>query len=169
ELIRNWTEVGALVQENNYWVAVAPLDHVLPPSIVGALRHRFARLSSDIIDLLRVASIIGRVFDVSLLAEVEGQEIEAAEERLLVAARAGLLSADQKGVFTFSHDKIRETLYAEVSTSRRQRLHGAIGRALEARDNAKSSYRLAELAFHFARSNDRERGATYSLRAAEQA
>jgi len=172
ELLRNWIEVGALVQENNYWVAVAPLDHALPPSIVGALRQRFARLSSDIIDLLRVAAIIGRAFDVSLLAEVEGQEIEVLEERLLVARRAGLLRADQKGVFTFSHDKIREVLYAEVSTSRRQRLHGAIGRVLEARydrGNAKSSYRLAELAFHFARSSDRERGAIYSMQAAEQA
>jgi DNA-binding CsgD family transcriptional regulator len=103
---------------------------------------------------------------------VEGQEIEAVEERLLVATRARLLSADQKGIFTFGHDKIREVLYAEVSTSRRQRLHEAIGRVLEARydqENAKSSYRLTELAFHFARSRDRERGAAYSQRAAEQA
>src|SRR5205085_11603512 len=108
------------------------------------LRQRFARLSPDVIDHMRIAAIIGRTFDLSLLAEVEGQEGEALEELLLEAVRARLVRADQKGVFTFSHDKIRETLYAEVSTSRRRRLHEAIGRVLEAqydRENAKSPYR----------------------------
>lgn len=172
ELIRGWLEVGALVQECNQWVAIAPLEHSLPSSIVGALRQRFTRLSSSIIDHLRIAAIIGRAFDPSLLATVEGQEIEAVEECLLEAVRSGLVRTDQKGVFTFSHDKIRECLYAEVSSSRRRRLHEVIGRVLEAqydRQSPKSTYLLAELAFHFARSGDRVRGAVYSQLAAEQA
>lgn len=172
ELIRGWLEVGALVQQKNQWVAIAPLEHSLPSSIVGALRQRFTRLSSSIIGRLRIAAIIGRAFDLSLLATVEGQEIEVIEECLLEAVRAGLVRTDQKGVFTFSHDKIRECLYAEVSSSRRRRLHEVIGRVLEARydqQSSKSTYLLAELAFHFARSGDRMRGATYSQLAAEQA
>ena len=172
ELIRGWLEVGALVQENNQWVAVRSLEHSLPSSIVGALRQRFTRLSSSIINHLRIAAIIGRAFDLSLLAAVEGQEIEAVEECLLEAVGAGLVRTDQKGVFTFTHDKIRECLYAEVSSSRRRRLHEDIGRVLEARydqQSPKSTYLLAELAYHFARSGDRIRGATYSCLAAEQA
>ena len=50
ELIRGWLEVGALVQEHHHWVAVRSLEHSLPSSIVGALRQRFTRLSSNIID-----------------------------------------------------------------------------------------------------------------------
>ena len=172
ELIRGWLEVDALVQENNQWVAVGSLEHSLPSSIVGALRQRFTRLSSNIINHLRIAAIIGRAFDLSLLAAVEGQEIEAVEECLLEAVGAGLVRTDQKGVFTFTHDKIRACLYAEVSSSRRRRLHEDIGRVLEARygqQSPKSTYLLAELAYHFARSGDRTRGATYSCLAAEQA
>ena len=172
ELIRGWLEVGALVQEHHQWVAVRSLEHSLPSSIVGALRQRFTRLSSHIIDHLRIAAIIGRAFDLSLLTAVEGQEIEAVEECLLEAVGAGLVRTDQQGVFTFTHDKIRECLYAEVSSSRRRRLHEDIGRVLEARyshQGPKSTYLLAELAYHFARSGDRMRGATYSCLAAEQA
>ncbi len=172
ELIRVWIEAGALVKENKHWVTVGPLEHTLPQSIVGALRQRFTRLSPGIIDQLRIAAIIGRTFDLTLLSAVEGQEIEAVEERLLEAAHAGLIRADQRGVFTFSHDKIRESLYTEVSTSRRRRLHETIGRVLEARykqQSTKSTGQLAELAFHFTHSSDRIRGVTYSQQAAEQA
>ncbi len=172
ELLQGWLERGALVQEDNQWAAVAPLEQSLPASIVGALRQRFAQLPSDVIDHLRIAAIIGQTFDLSLLASVEGQEAETIEERLLEAERARLVRADQAGVFKFSHGKIRQCLYTEVSTSRRQRLHEAIGRTLEARyekGSTKSTFQLAELAFHFTHSEDHIRGVTYSQLAAEQA
>src|SRR6266516_6298359 len=161
ELLDGWIESGALNHELQQWVAVASLAHALPPTIVGALRQRFARLAPAIIDHLRVAAIIGRSFDPSLLALVEGQEIEAVEECLLEAARAGLIRADQQGRFLFSHNKIRECLYSEVSTSRRRRLHERIGHALEAQseqEQTMSMHRLADLAFHFARSGDLVQG-----------
>ena len=173
ELLHGWIETGALIQEDQQWVAVALLEQTLPPSIVGALRQRFARLSTESIDDLRVAAIIGRTFDPSLVAAIQQQESEAVEERLLEAAHAHLVQADREGSFTFSHDKIRECLSAEVSTSRRRRLHGLIGHLLEEHyeqeGTAKQVYQFTELAFHFVQSDDRERGIAYSLRTATQA
>src|SRR5260370_4851854 len=86
ELLDGWIEEGALVHAHNQWMAVTPLDHALPPSIVGALRQRFERLSAEGIDHLRVAAIIGRTFNLSLLAAVQEQEVEAIEAGLLLAA-----------------------------------------------------------------------------------
>jgi predicted ATPase/DNA-binding CsgD family transcriptional regulator len=173
ELIRGWVEVGSLVLEHAHWIALASLEQTLPLSIVAALRKRFAQASPAVIDHLRVAATIGRTFDPSLLATIEDQDdVEVVEERLLEAAQAGLVRAEPTSQFTFSHEKIRECLYAEVSTTRRKRLHGKIGQALEARYNqesTRSAYQLAELAFHFAHSGDRRRGATYSRQAAELA
>jgi len=172
ELLQGWIEMGALIQDDKHRIAVALLEYTLPSSIVGALRQRFARLSPDVIDHLRIAAIIGRTFDLSLLATVEGREAEGIEERLLEAEHARLVTTDQTGMFKFSHDKIRECLYAEVSASRRQRLHNAIGQTLEVRyekEQTKSIYQLAELAFHFTQSGDRIRGVTYSQLAAELA
>jgi predicted ATPase/DNA-binding CsgD family transcriptional regulator len=172
ELLEGWIEAGALVHEQNQWMAVTPLDHALPPSIVGALWQRFERLSTESVDHLRVAAIIGRTFDLSLLAAVQEQEVEAIETSLLEAARARLVRTDQTGTFTFTHDKIRECLYTEVSTSRRRRLHGLIGGLLEARYGQEQTmhvHQLAALAFHFVHSSDQPRGVHYSLCAATQA
>src|SRR5207247_7227613 len=69
----------------------------------------------------------------------------------------------------FSHDTIREYLYSEVTPARRRRLHGFIGRLLEAHLDQEDARQLAQLAFHFAHSGDRARGATYSQLAAAQA
>lgn len=172
ELLDGWIEVGALVYERNQWIAVTPLDHALPPSIVGALWQRFERLSAESIDHLRVAAIIGRTFDLSLLATVQEQEMEVIEADLLEAVRARLIRTDQAETYTFTHDKIRECLYAEVSTSRCRRLHGLIGGLLEAQygqGETMNVHQLAALAFHFAHSYDQLRGVDYSLRAATQA
>ena len=172
ELLQDWIEAGKLVQENRQWVVTEPLKNSLPEGIFGTLRQRFARLPGLVIDDLRCAAVIGRTFDLTLLAGIREQEAEVVEERLLLAERAGLVRTDQKGIFTFSHEKIREALYAEISSSRRKHLHGAIGRALEARYDLKSGKKvdhLAELTFHFTRSGDRTRCAIYSQLAAEEA
>ena len=175
ELLRGWQETGVLTcrragpHAHPCWTLNMPLESGLPPSIVGAIRQRLARLAPAVVDHLRIAAIIGRTFSTVLLAEVEGREAEALEEELLAAERAHLIRGDRAGVFTFGHDKVRECLYAEVSSARRRRLHGQIGLALETRSTQESTQRLAELAIHFARSDDRARGVDYSRRAAEQA
>lgn len=172
ELLHGWIEAKNLIWDNEQWVAVAPLEDTLPSSIVGALRQRFALLSSDVINHLRVAAVIGRTFDLLLLATVEEQELELVEEHLIEAEHARLIRSDAEGCFTFSHDKVRACLYAEVSTSRRRRLHEAIGKILEAhyeQDCQKNARLLAAIAFHFTRSGDTGRAVTYAHQAAEQA
>lgn len=49
ELLDDWIEGGGLVHEHHQWVAVSSLAHALPPSIVGALRQRFTRLSAQLL------------------------------------------------------------------------------------------------------------------------
>jgi len=172
ELLHGWIETRALAHQHGQWLAVTPLDQALPLTIVGALHQRFARLSPTSIDHLRIAAIIGRTFDLALLAAIEAKEIEVVEEQLREAVHARLVLDNQQGTLTFSHDKIRECLYAEVSTSRRRRLHGSIGQLLEehyASAKMLNVQQLAEMAFHFARSSDRAKGIQYSHRTAVQA
>jgi DNA-binding NarL/FixJ family response regulator len=172
ELLRGWVETKAIIKNEEHWFTPFPLECTLPSNIIGVLRQRFALLSPETIRHLRVAAIIGRTFDLALLATVEEQEVESLEEQLIEAERAHLVHTEEGRIFTFNHDNIRACLYAEVSTSRRRRLHEAIGRILEARyerENTKSAYDLAAIAFHFAHSDDAERAAAYNQQAAEQA
>ena len=173
ELLRNWRDAGALTQtERGRWTLTTAQAPALPPGIAGAVRQRLARLRPETVELLRTAAILGRTVDTALLAEAVGQDVEAVEESLQEAAQASLLSSatiGAQGAYTFSHDKIRESLYDDMTHARRQRLHGFIGRALEARSQSPDAQRLVELAYHFANSGDRIRGADYAQRAAQLA
>lgn len=168
-LLHAWQEAGALQMESQRWTFCGALPAELPAGIAGVIYQRLARLSEKSVDVLRTAAILGRTFDLALLAEVVGQEQEEIEERLIEAARAGLLHIRSPEIYTFSHDKIRECLYSEVTPLRRKRLHGFIGHALETQAAQANAQQLSSLTFHFARSGDHERGVRYSLLAAERA
>jgi predicted ATPase/DNA-binding CsgD family transcriptional regulator len=169
ELLREWlqTEVLTVTPEHASIGSSPPAS--LPASISSLIRHRFARLPKVVLETLHTAAILGRTFASSFLAEVMGHDEEVVEERLLTAVQAGILRSDPPEVYTFSHDTLRECLYSEVTPARRRRLHGFIGRVLEAHLDREDVQQLAQLAFHFARCGDRVRGATYSQLAAAQA
>lgn len=170
ELLRDWLEGGGVVQQEEHWILAPAFDAGrIPPGIVGAIQLRVGRLPPDVTGLLRTAAVIGRTFDPRLLAAVENLPVDFVEERLATAHQTGLLRADRPGTWTFSHDKIRECLYTQVTPARRQHLHKSIGLALEARNDRDDAGRLSVLAFHFVRGDDRERGIAYSTRAAETA
>ena len=169
ELLRGWGHAGALNLTPEGWAFHAESAGAIPASILSAVRLRIGRLPADAIDHLRVASVIGRSFSVELLARVLGEPTESVEARLREAVLHHLVEADDTGGFRFTHDIIRACLYREVSTARRQRLHAQIGAVLESSSTTRGPQQLAELAFHFSRSADSERGAAYSQQAAERA
>src|SRR3989337_2244170 len=71
--------------------------------------------------------------------------------------------------YSFSHALIRETLYEELSTTRRVRLHRQIGEAIEEID---PEGRLSQLAYHFceaAPGGDIDKAVDYAKRAGERA
>src|SRR5947199_699552 len=169
EVLRAWLETGTLTLTPSQANISTSLPESLPASISGLIRYRLARLPPQVLETLRTAAILGRTFAGSFLAEGLGQDEELVEEALLTTVRAGVLRSDPPEMYTFSHDTLRECLYSEVTPTRRRRLHGFIARVLEARMDQEDAQQFAQLAFHFARSGDRVRGATYSELAAAQA
>lgn len=169
ELLRDWLDEGALTLLDDRWSLTASNTDRLPSGIVAVIRQRLARLPQEVVDTLRTAAVLGRTFDLAPLAGICERDVTAVEDALILAAERRLLRRDGPESFSFCHDRTRECLYTEVSTSRRRRLHEAIGLALEGSADPANSQQLATLAFHFARSGDRARGALYSQRAAEQA
>ncbi len=72
----------------------------LPSSIAGAVRQRLGRLPPETLELLRTAAIVGRTFDLGLLAEAAGQEPEAVEECLQPAVCTRLIFQSDSGAYT---------------------------------------------------------------------
>ena len=133
--------------------------------------RRVARLPGDGGPVLRVAALIGRDFDLSLLERV----VDVPEDDLLdlldAAVRAGILVevASAPGRYSFVHALVRTTLEGELSATRRARLHRRIAQAIEAAPNLEPW--LVELARHYAAAGPEEadRAVAYAVRAARQA
>jgi predicted ATPase len=145
----------------------------MPASIRDVVGRRLSRLSETCNQALAVASVLGREFNLPLLARVSGQATDPLLDALEEAARAQLIEEDLPATrYRFSHALVQETLYAELSTGRRVRLHRQAGEALEALHAHDLVPQLAALARHFFQSasfGTADKAVDYALRAAERA
>ena len=76
------------------------------------------------------------------------------------------------GRFSFVHALIRETLYGELTTTRRVRLHRRVGEAIERLAQGRSDPPLADLAYHFvqaASADAADKAIDYATRAGDRA
>lgn len=107
----------------------------VPVPVREVVLRRIARLPRTAAEMLSVAAIAGRHFDIEVVAEAASVEIEAALEVLDTAVAAGLIVEDQQrlGWFRFTHALAAEALYETTGRLRRVRLHRRIGAVVRAR------------------------------------
>ncbi len=150
EMLRHLNETG-LLQRNAASAKDDAPDLGLPEGVREVIGHRLSRLSEPCNRALSLASVLGREFDLRVL-EALG---DVAEEPLLdaidEAKGAHLIDevAGSAGRYTFHHALIRRTLYDELTTPRRVRLHRRVGEALEQLSAGKQDLPLPDLAHHF--------------------
>ncbi len=153
EMVRHLVETGAIYQRGDgRWVASVDLRAVgLPVSVREVVGRRLARLGPDTERVLALASVIGRDFDLSLLATVAHMEVDDLIDLCDAAvANRVLQTTDRTDRYTFAHALIEHTLYDSLSPARRAHAHGAVGEALEAHLGADPGERAGELAYHWA-------------------
>jgi class 3 adenylate cyclase/tetratricopeptide (TPR) repeat protein len=151
EVFRHLLEEGRLLDADGRWrtdVDVAEFD--VPESIRLVVGRRLERLSDAARKLLTSAALLGRVFDVDLLTEAAGVDEDELLDGLEEAELARLVLPVEGGGerFEFGHELIRQTLLADLSTLRRQRLHLRVADAIEARADGRLEEVAADLAYH---------------------
>jgi DNA-binding SARP family transcriptional activator len=138
----------------------------LPLSIREVVGRRVTRLGDTTRDALSLASVVGRDFEVGVLARVTGLETDALVELCDRAVTAALLmEAEVAGWYTFAHALIERTLYDDLSGARRGHAHRAVAEALEELCGDDPAERVGELAYHWARAAQ----PAYSAKAMEYA
>jgi tetratricopeptide (TPR) repeat protein len=152
ELLRHLGESGGVfVGEDGRWAVAGELDEIgLPGSVRDVVGRRVARLGDEALRVLTLAAVIGREFDVDLLAEL----VDIDEDPLLdlmdaAVAAAILVESDAVCRYRFGHALIQHSLYDELSPTRRQRAHKRIAESLEAQTTPADAATLAELAHHW--------------------
>ncbi len=176
EILRGLSESGALMfdEATGRWSIDGSAAIALPESVREVIERRVERLGEESLEVLRLAAVAGREFDLELLCAVA----ELGEARLLdhleTAVAASLLaeSSDHVGRFRFAHALINQTLYDGLGATRRARMHQRVAQALEDLYGADPGEHLGELALHWrlaAVSVDKAKAADYAFKAGEQA
>lgn len=119
----------------------------VPVLVREVVLGRIARLPRPAVEVLSVAAVVGRNFDIAVVADVVPVGIDAALTALDTAIAAGLIVEDQRrlGWFRFTHALVAEVLYETTGRLRRARLHRWIGAAA---DRAGTAERTAGTAPH---------------------
>lgn len=152
EVLRHLTETEQIVRnEFGRWVGRTDIRAVgLPVSVKEVVGRRLAALGADAHQVLALASVMGRDFDVALLAAVAKVDEEQVIDLCDAAVAAAVLqTTDRADQYTFAHALIEHTLYTGLSPARRARAHRAVAEAIEAVVGLDGSERVCELAHHW--------------------
>jgi DNA-binding SARP family transcriptional activator len=173
ELVRHLGESGATYRRRGTWSYYAEAGGVgVPEGVREVLGRRLNRLSDAAREALRWASVIGAEFSLDALEAVAGgSETEAVLNAVEEAVGAHLVVERGYGRYAFAHALVRETIYAEFTTTRRARRHRDVGVALESLP-VDEAQRLPALVHHFAEAatlGEAAKAADYAVAAAHQA
>jgi DNA-binding CsgD family transcriptional regulator len=138
-----------------------------PLSIRAGVLARFEALPSQQRDILLVAAVIGRSFDIELLVELTGLPARSVAAALSGARDALLVLEirERPGSFVFRHAMTREILYRELLAVQARAIHREIAERMERTRDADSF----DLAHHWRAAGDRLRAAGAYERAGDAA
>src|SRR4051794_23649854 len=145
-------EITRLLSSEGALAGSGPVEVGLPPGVRDVIGRRFRRLSEDCRGTLTTASVLGGEVALDALARMTGDSPAQLLDVLDEALEARLLdeAPGAPARLRFSHALVRDTLYNGLTPSRRARLHGVAGEALEALYAGNPEPHLSELAHHFA-------------------
>ena len=176
EILRHLVESGRIYpNEDGVWISDVTTirDLGIPKGIKDAIGGRLDRLGEGPRELLEVASVLGREFDLDQLTMIAEGEREVVADRLDEATGGDIITtvdgAPQR--FRFVHAAVHDTLYEGLATSRRIELHRRAGEALEELYADRIESHLGELTYHFveaAPGGDAEKAADYAWWAGER-
>ncbi len=157
-------ESARLLASEGALVAVSEV----PQGVRDVLRRRLALLPADARSAVQLTAAVGLEADVAVLVDAADTDEDALLDGLDAALAADLLTESGPGRVRFVHALVRDTVYTDLSSLRRARLHARIAQVLRRH----RPHELAALAHHFARSGSPEHtslAVDYALRAAEAA
>ncbi len=104
----------------------------VPRGVRDVLSRRLARLSSDTVEVVAAAAVLGTDADLPVLAATLDRPVDAVRDLLDDAVRSGLVEPlDDRGPVQFVHGVVREVLLDGLGARRAAALHEQAGRALE--------------------------------------
>jgi class 3 adenylate cyclase/tetratricopeptide (TPR) repeat protein len=171
EVIHALDERRLLVREDGTIRLAGPTQIEFPATIQDIIQARVDRLDEPVKQTIQIAAVIGREFDLPLLARLVPSPTEVAAhleslKRLDLVHEARLFP---KLEYRFKHAVIQDVVYRSLLGSRRQLLHGAIARSIEKLHGELREEQPAVLAHHYSLSEDQQRAIPFALLTGDRA
>ncbi|MDQ2885981.1 MAG: AAA family ATPase [Chloroflexota bacterium] len=158
--------VSPAESEHLHWQP--PLDdaRTLPPRVHAVLVGRLAQLSASARTFVELAATIGREFTLDFLIGGGLADTDSAVRALDELWYKRIVREHGANGYDFTHDKLREVAYAEISAPQRHMLHRRVAQALEARHVEDLDAVSGQLASHYERAGMIEQALPFYQRAA---
>jgi predicted ATPase len=141
----------------------------LPPRIYAVIAARLAQLSTGAHELVGLAATVGREFAVDILRMASGGDEAHLAHGLDELWQRRIVRSVQNNNFDFSHDKIRDVAYAELSPIKQRYWHVQVAHALETLHADNVDPVSAQLAAHYDQAGEALRAISFYQRAADVA
>ena len=167
ELVRGLVESGALQLDGGVARLTRALDDIpIPDTVQEVIAARLDRLSPGVKRVAQVAAVIGRQFDARQLSQVLDGEDADITAALTELERRGLVhrKGAERDTLRFGESLTQEIAYESLLLKQRRLLHERIAITLES--SAVDAKESALLAYHYTRSDNRNKAITATLQAA---
>jgi Nif-specific regulatory protein len=142
----------------------------IPGGAASILMERVEALDDGTRAMLESAAVFGEVCETEHLTQMFDGPAEESYRLVQTLVQQGLLdqSTDGKSV-TFPQMHLRDALYNTMTERRRTELHGRVALVLEPIVAGGSTQHIGQIAYHYARADDPEKGIHYALEAGDLA
>ncbi len=171
EVTQSLLTENSIEQRNGAWHLSPGAALPIPARLSEFLQERISNLGGQVETTLVAGAVLGQEFRFDVLRGLadcaDGDVLDA-----LDAALSGHLLEETETGYRFRHSLIRHTLYDSLSRARRTYLHTRAAETLEAAPSARRAgleSQVENLAYHYLRSNQRDRALPFLLQAGEKA
>lgn len=159
-------------EQNDRWVAIKEPDKVIIPDNLNALlTARIDRLTTEARTTLQHAAVIGRSFDLPVLASVV-ESNGRLQEHLSTLQRHELIREVRRvpeAEYVFTHELTRDAAYSTLLRRQRRQFHRKVGEALEILYLGREEEFAGRLGYHFQHAGQQEKARRYYHKAGDHA
>lgn len=174
ELVRSLLDSGGISKDQtgawNLGAGAELSTGELPATIQQAVEKRVERLPEQLREILSLAAVVGKSFDVRDLEALAGdRDVEDAIDRLV---EEGLLEEERESRgdrLTFASGVVRDVLYGAISRRKRRSLHRKYAEEIEKRHGGRLERVYPQLVHHFSQGDVPDKTVEYGLRMSKTA
>jgi len=144
----------------------------VPSTVEQVVKQRLAPLDRDLIEVLRIAALVGEDFDLQILREASNMQGEARLLELIQkATKAGIVrkreGAHSRSLYSFADEILIDVLIEDVGPEKLRENHLKIAQVMEGAYAERLNEHASELALHFQRGANWQKCFEYSVKAGD--